>query len=305
MGWLLPSLALFLHLTVCTQAGGGPAYADNASWSTQTGAQLAQSFQPVVSADEKTPREGKSNCVQLISNQLEVELQSAVEGGFLMGTQLLAQISNVNKMEKVCGTWDGKKDELEECHRSDSMGLAESQRDTSLLVLLKLVCVKYTKVVERNSECINDMESTTQWKCVDACHRQTMGTPSPKFGQSMSAMIPVKLDDEMVCKIGTCVIRCVGAQVAECAEENNNTNAAGNTDELRSFYSDLSGAQMLRGVEMAQAAAGGQPTYYSLLKSKKMPLKCQQIMSKAVENSSTSSNDVRGEDGEDLKENVE
>jgi len=197
-------------------------------------------------------------------------LQKAVGDGFQLKGQLVGHLADMSKLDKICSVFDSSAKQLKECNMGD-------QRLPAAMVLLQLACARYAGVLERNSECLADMESNVHWNCVEACYGQAgvdVNTPS-------SSSRP-EVDDESVCKIGTCVAKCVGSQLQECEEEG---------DTLKNFYAQLAGAQMFHGMEVGQREVEGDA--YALVKSKKFPAKCQELVKDAINAASSPMGEVK------------
>jgi len=245
------------------------------SWAYETGARLGNIF-PFTGPDVEGGEEGtktraaEANCVDLISNDLEEEIGQG-DKALRLSDQLLSTVSDQIRLEEVCGAYEEKIRALATC-QANSNSVQREKWGTAVLVLLKLICVKHQRVIGRNSECLADMESAVHWNCVNACRQSA--TPAVGTNGTNSFSVSDESSSEGICRVGACAVRCVNAQVQECED---------NSQAIRELYSDLAGAQMLYGVETSQQQYGGNAD--TLLKSKKLPVKCQQIIAKSVENS--------------------
>uniref|UniRef100_A0A915DSD8 Chondroitin proteoglycan 4 domain-containing protein n=1 Tax=Ditylenchus dipsaci TaxID=166011 RepID=A0A915DSD8_9BILA len=249
-------MAVFLAIFALSAFAGGHLHPDVPSYAFQTGLTLARNFEAVNSENFV------ESCLDKISSEVQDELHSV---GFHYNAQLINQITDSGMRQKICNIYNNpeRKSELDQCRR-DEMGAKNAV--TGVFVLLKLICETGKTVLERNSACLNDIEGNLHKSCVIACQRQAGLSVTP-LGAEMDDR-----DSQMVCKLGACVIQCLSVQMQECEEDI--------STELKDFYDRLSGAQMLLGVEAAHVHGNGIPAR-NLLKSQKLPAKCQQIIQRS------------------------
>jgi len=212
----------------------------------------------------------EENCLGRIADQLESQVQAA---GFRYDLQLLQQVADGGLFEKVCAIYDGQQQPLEECARENKVKKAGK----GIVALLKLVCENNREVLNNKADCFGDMENNLHRQCVDACRVNAGALKSV----SADDIFEDDRDTTKVCTIASCVVRCLAGQVHECDGEGD--------DGLKNFYFDMSGLQMLLGIESVDAF-NSVSSAHSLMKSEKLPAKCRQIIQKSVESAMNGGN---------------
>lgn len=240
---------------------------DVSSNAFKTGLILGRNFEGI-SSDDLSNQNDMASCVDRINSQVEGQVQGA---GFRYDTPLLKQVADKSVRDQVCTIYNDPtlRSDLEKCRQSDTRA---KNAPSGILSLLKLVCESTNVVVDKNSECLSDIEGRSHSKCVEACQRQA-GLYHPPTETEAGGITMDDHDNKMVCKIGACAMQCVGSQIQECDEDN--------SIPLKDFYLRLGGAQMLLGLESVHTFGNGLNAY-GLLKSGKMPNKCQQIILRSV-----------------------
>ncbi|KAI1719786.1 hypothetical protein Ddc_09012 [Ditylenchus destructor] len=280
---IIAPIVLTVLIVALTSAENGEEFT---SFAFKTGLIIGRNFDALNS--DLSPNQNEiENCFERINSQVEGQVQGV---GFRYDAPILKQITDKSIRDQICTIYHDAtlRSDLENCRQIDAQA---KNSPSGILSLLKLVCESSNVVVDKNSECLSDIENRTHSKCVDACQRQAGLFHAPTETDT-GGIIMDDRDNKMVCKVGACAVQCVGSQIQECDEDN--------SIPLKDFYLRLGGTQMLLGLESAHTFGNGLNAY-GLLKSGKLPNKCQQMILRSTKSAAKYSPDG-GEKLSDTKE---
>jgi hypothetical protein len=165
-------------------------------------------------------------------------------------------ISDQRKYTKMCSEYLTLKQNFNDCPKP--LGFIYKN---GIISFLEIVCrIKKDSIIS-NRECIIEMEASAFQSCQQACISQDY--------KGFDVLADVK-NVELRCSVSACISRCINEQIREC----------GDSKSLGQLYNEVSGAQMLLGVEQVYGASSKQTSTF--LGFEKVPTACRRLILRSV-----------------------